>query len=309
MDSIYSYSPDGEFSVPFRSLFRRTTSQMARISTMAVAALCGGLLITGCSFTDVFSSDTGGSSPPAATATAEPESRSERGSRPTLGHRYFFTPATGDYDANQIPSSPEAELLADAADRWSETDTVSFELDVDGTTYLDVNETIELESVDGVLKRPDQAEAEATVKIGFATFDVGLVAIGNDVYMTNFLNGDWERGPDNFDFNPALIFDDDQGVSAVLEAMDDVEIGNEATIGGTEVTEISGVVDQDDIDQLVAGSLEGEKIEVTLWIDAQTGDLYQIELAEPDDVDGDPISWVITFSDHNQPVTIEAPDI
>lgn len=280
------------------------------LKTLIGAAILG-TLVTGCSFTDVFSTNTGDDSQPApaASATPEPESNSARSGRPGLRHRFVVTPPTSDYNEASIPVTREDQLIEDAASRWSETDSVAFDLEVDGTTYLDVNETIELDSVEGVLNRPDEAEAEATVQIGFATFDVGLVAIGDDVYMTNFLSGDWERGPANFDFNPALIFDDDQGVGAVLAEMNEVEVGEESTIGGTDVVEVSGTVDQDDIDQLVAGSLEGDEINVSLWIDVETGDLLQIRLSEPEDVDGEPIAWVITFSNHNQPVTIEAPDL
>jgi hypothetical protein len=199
--------------------------------------------------------------------------------------------------------------LQDLADQWADTDTAHFDLDIDGKTYLDADENIELKSAEGDLKRPDQVSAKADVGVSFASFDVDLIVIGDDAYMTNFLNGDWERAPSNFDFNPALIFDDDSGIGAILEEMDDARIGGESQINGHDAVEISGTVPQGDVSKLVAGALEGDEIGIRLWMDAETSELLRISLSEPDDVEGDPTSWIITFSKHGAPVTIEAPDL
>lgn len=298
-----------------------SSSQFARAMRFAVRtvalSLSLGLIFAGCAITDAFSTGSNGDSAPSATATpaptstptAEPERTQREPNSPGLRHRYVINPPGGNYDPDIVTVSVEEQYIDSAIKRWSRTSSVHFLLEVDGSTYLDVNETIELKEVEGDLKRPDRAKADAEVQISFASFDVGLVVIGDDVYMTNFLSGDWERGPSDFNFNPALIFDDERGVGAVLETMEDVELGEESRIGTTTVVEISGNVAQREISQLVAGSLEGDPIGVTLWIDVTTGELLQIELSEPDDVDGDPTSWIISFSDHNDSVTINAPDI
>lgn len=275
--------------------------------------MAASLLVTGCSFTDVFSTGSDNDAPPRATATPTAAPSSDRTTRDShssdLRHRYVVSPPRGVYDPHITVASPAEQLLEEAAEQWSDTDTVHFDLNVDGTTYLDVNETIELDSVEGDLKRPDQAKADASIQIGFASFDVGLIIIGDDAYMTNFLTGNWERAPSDFAFKPALFFDEEHGIGGVLESMTDVELGDESTVGGTRVTEVTGIVDQQDISQLVGGSLEGEEISVTLWIDSGSGDLLQISLSEPDDVDGDPTTWIIAFSKHNDPVTIEEPEL
>jgi len=295
---------------------RSPRRKLSSLCLLLAAAIAASALASACSVTDLLSPGDGEDSAqqPTATATptvaptATPVPRQARG-WPELRHRYIVTPPTADYDPGLIPVPAEEQYIADAIESWSRTSSVHFELEVDGTTYLDVNETIELDSVEGDLKRPDRARAEADVQIGFASFDVGLVVIGDAVYTTNFLTGDWERGPADFDFNPALIFNDERGVAAVLEALDDVAVGAESTIGGTRAVEITGTVDQEQISQLVAGSLAGAEISVSVWMDAKTGELIQIRLAEPEEVDGDPTAWVISFSDHNDPVTIEAPDL
>ena len=272
-------------------------------------------IFAGCAITNAFSTGSDDepapqpTATPAPTATAVADRPHRQTPSPGWRHRYVLNPPTGDFDPEIVFVSTVEKHINRAIDRWARTSSVHFLLKVDGSTYLDVNETIELKEVEGDLKRPDRAKAEAEVQIGFASFDVGLVAIGGDVYMTNFLSGDWERGPSDFDFNPALIFDNELGVGAVLNKMEDVELGEESTIGSTTAVEITGTVAQRDISRLVAGSLEGDRIGVIIWMNESNGELLQIELAEPDDVDGDPTSWVITFSEHNEPVTIKAPKL
>ncbi len=286
---------------------RKLSSGFSRYFGFALL-LCAGLVASSCSFTDAFR--TGGSDDvPAATATTESDSGVKR-HIPRNNHRYFDSPR-GNYDPDALepPETPEEQYLEHLAAQWAETNTVHFELDIDGKTYLDVDENIELKSAEGDLKRPDEASAEARVGISFATFDVDLVVIGDDAYVTNFLNGNWERAPANFDFNPALIFDDEDGIGGVLAEMDDPRIGNTTTIDGQSAQQISGTVAQSDVTRLVAGALEGDEISVEIWMDTETNDLLRISLTEPDDVGGDPTSWTITFSDHGEAVTIDAPDL
>lgn len=284
------------------------TSVTRRCAGLAIL-LCAGLFASSCSFTDVFRTGGDDADTPAATATAESDAGVSR-LGPKNNHRYFDTPPTSyDPSAFEPVVTPEDQYLDDLAEQWAETDTVHFELDIDGKTYLDADENIELKSADGDLKRPDRARAEAKVGVSFASFDVDLVVIGDDAYMTNFLNGNWERAPANFDFNPALIFDDEAGIGGVLAEMDDPRIGGETTIDGRTAEQLSGTVSQSDVARLVAGALEGDEITVQLWMDSETNELLRISLTEPDDVDGDPTTWTITFSDHGKAVTIEAPDV
>jgi hypothetical protein len=290
-----------------RATTGRGDSKRPRLFGFALM-LCAGWLVAGCSYSDFFGGGRDDDAP-SATATAGPDGDTSRAA-PDYRHRYFDSPP-GNYDPDALEpaTSPEDQYLQDLADQWADTDTAHFDLDIDGKTYLDADENIELKSAEGDLKRPDQVSAKADVGVSFASFDVDLIVIGDDAYMTNFLNGDWERAPSNFDFNPALIFDDDSGIGAILEEMDDARIGGESQINGHDAVEISGTVPQGDVSKLVAGALEGDEIGIRLWMDAETSELLRISLSEPDDVEGDPTSWIITFSKHGAPVTIEAPDL
>ncbi len=270
----------------------------------------GSILASSCAITDAFSTGDRDGDLPSPTATPAAESAGVARGSSGSQHRFFVTPPT-DYDPDVVDDSASLEVrhLEAVADAWSETNTVHFELDIDGRTVLDADGNIELRSAGGDLKRPDMAQAEANVGVSFARFDVGLIIIGDEAYMTNFLTGDWERASSDFDFNPALIFDDQNGIGAVLEDMDDPQIGDEATINGRDTIEIAGTVPRENVSRLVAGTLEGDEFDVRIWFDQGTSDLLRISITEPEEANDDPTTWIITFSDHGSPVSIEAPDL
>jgi len=291
---------------------RGKRSRSSRLFGFAlIAAVCW--LISACSVSDVFDAvrnDNDEAAAPTATPPADDVGSVTRATH-HLNHRYHFSPPVDDFDPDRLgrPATPEEIALEQLSDRWSATDTVHFELDIDGATYLDADGNIELKSAEGDLKRPDMASAEADVGIGFANFDVELIVIGDEAYMTNFLNGRWERAPGNFDFNPALIFDDRRGIGAVVEQLDNPRLNERAEVDGRAAIEISGTIPRREVSELVAGTLEGDPIRVSLWMAPETHDLLRISLREPDDATDDPTTWIITFSKHNAPVTIKAPDL
>jgi hypothetical protein len=198
--------------------------------------------------------------------------------------------------------------LQDLEAQWAETDSVHFELDIDGETFLDANDQIELRGAEGDLARPESASAVATVYGGFIPFDVEIVTIGDDAYVTNFITGDWERAPAGFDFNPALMFDEDEGLGAVLMDLRDAEIVGNENVDGRRARHITGLTSEDEIDDLVAGQFDGDDILLDVWMDEESDELLMLRLAEPEAED-DPLTWTLAFSNHNEPVDIEAPDL
>lgn len=284
----------------------RHTNELPRQRWLYLTALllvCT-LALSGCTWfgSDDGDDDAGSSGSAAATATSPARSTATATREPSPTPSPTREPSPTPTEA----LSEEEQFLQDVADRWAETDTVHFELDIDGTVHLDANNTIELESAGGDLARPDRAAAEADISIGFADFDVSIIVIGDDAYMTNFLNGDWERAPGGFDFNPALLFDDSEGIANVLREMREPELLGTEQIDGREAQHTTGLVSQGVIDDLVAGSLTGNDIRIDVWADAENNDLLRITLAEPGD---DPVVWAIDFSNHNRELNIQAPDL
>ncbi len=105
-----------------------------------------------------------------------------------------------DASADEVPieeQSPDV-IIDQAVARWDETETAHFVLEIDGATYLDNDEKIELSGAEGDLSRPQSVSAVASVAISLVTLDVSLIFIGDDAYMTDFLTGSWGPAPDDF---------------------------------------------------------------------------------------------------------------
>ena len=204
-----------------------------------------------------------------------------------------------------IEEQDPATIIASAVARWDETDTAHFVLTIDGATYLDDDEKIELAGAEGDLSRPQSVEALASVAISLVTLDVSLIFIGDEAYMTDFLTGNWGPAPDDFSYNPALLLSKTEGLGPVLEALEEPEVIGREQAEGNDSVHVRGFVDQDLIDDMTAGAITGDRIGVDIWFDAKTLDVIRIELAEPDDG----TTWAITLDAHNEPVEIEAPDV
>ena len=204
-----------------------------------------------------------------------------------------------------IEAQDPATIIASAVARWDETDTAHFVLSIDGATYLDDDEQIELAGAEGDLSRPQSVEALASVAISLVTLDVSLIFIGDDAYMTDFLTGNWGPAPDDFSYNPALLLSQTEGLGPVLEALEEpIVVGLDEAVG-VDAVHLRGFVDQELIDDMTAGAITGEKIGVDIWFDAESLDVVRIELSEPDDG----TTWIITLSEHNELIEIEAPDV
>ncbi|CAN5730269.1 N/A [soil metagenome] len=204
-----------------------------------------------------------------------------------------------------IEEQDPAVIIERAVARWDETESAHFLLEIDGATYLDDDEQIQLAGAEGDLARPQSVEALASVAISLVTLDVSLIFIGDEAYMTDFLTGNWGAAPDDFSYNPALLLSQTDGLGPVLQALEDPEVVGRETIAGTDTVHIRGTVEQEMIDDMTSGAIQGDQIRVDIWFDGETLDVVRIALAEPDDG----TSWIITLSDHNEPVSIEAPDV
>lgn len=220
---------------------------------------------------------------------------------------------SGDDEPEPTPTATEvpiegqdpATIISRAVAAWDATDTAHFVLEIDGATYLDDDEQIELAGAEGDLSRPQAVEALASIAISLVTLDVSLIFIGEDAYMTDFLTGDWGPAPDDFSYNPALLLSKTEGLGPVLEALENPEVVGREQVAGTDTVHLTGTVDQALIDDMTAGAITGDVIGVDIWFDAETLDVVRINLAEPDDG----TAWIITLSNHNAPVEIEAPDV
>lgn len=213
----------------------------------------------------------------------------------------------GDDDDNAEDVSAE-EAIDRAVERWDTTESAHFELDIEGTTYLDDDENIQLSTAEGDLVRPDSVEATAQINVGMVNLDVSLIFIGDEAFMTDFLTGSWGPAPDDFSYNPALLLSQTEGLGPVLQSLQDPRVEGTEDVDGGQAYHLTGTVTGDQIDQLTAGAITGDEIGVDIWFRTETYEVLRLDLAEPGDEADNPTTWIIHLSEHDEPVTIERPE-
>lgn len=217
---------------------------------------------------------------------------------------------TGENGASESPAPDELTgelVLENASARWDETESLHFVLEAEGDTFLDSDQTIRLISGEGDLARPSSVEATARVSVAVTSVNVNIIVIDDDAYMTNLITGNWERAPEDFNYNPARLFNPDDGLGPIMEDIENPELVGSESVDGRQAHQITGTVTGDQIKDITAGSIEGEEIDVTLWIAEDNSDVIRLFLSAPGADDANDTTWNLTFSNHNQDVTIEAP--
>ncbi|CAN5702827.1 N/A [soil metagenome] len=220
----------------------------------------------------------------------------------------------GAEDSTSIAPSESLDavtLLTQASDSLAETETLRFNLEIDGDTFVDEAGTIRLLAARGDLARPDRVDVEFQVELlGAQTVSIRMITIDDEAWTTNLLSGAWEPSPEEFGYNPTVLFDDQGGLGPVAGRLNNPEVLDAETIGGRETWPVQGTVDNDTISSLTAGTADGEVITVTLWVDQESSNVLQLQLTEPDDTDKEnPATWTMRLTGHNQDVTIERPDL
>jgi len=198
------------------------------------------------------------------------------------------------------------DLLARASRRLAETESIRFELDVEGITFLDTNGQIRLLEAKGELLRPDRVSTSFKAEALGQVISINLIAVGDRAWTTDLLSGNWGEAPQEFAYRPSILFDQKVGIGPVMDQVSDAVRLPDEELEGEEMHRVRAVVDAAVIDPMTYSTITGSPITVDLWIDPETDDLVRARLAEPAN-DIDPAVWTLDFSAHGEEVSIEPP--
>ncbi|MFW6074168.1 MAG: LppX_LprAFG lipoprotein, partial [Chloroflexota bacterium] len=206
----------------------------------------------------------------------------------------------GDGNSNGDGETPNAEeVLESGANRWEETETARFRLEIEGETYLDEAETIRLSEAEGALVWPASAETDASLSAGPVDADVSLIMIDGDVYMTDLMTGAWGEAPADFSYDPSILLSEDDGLGSIMRQIDEATVER----AGDDLV-LSGDAPADAIEPITAGAIASDSasVPVELTFDPETFDLLGIRIDGADDD-----RWTIELFDHDDAITIERP--
>lgn len=214
---------------------------------------------------------------------------------------------SGDTSTDVALPTDAVVVLEASAEAMGQVKTVRFTVEASGSPiYVDPADTLALESVEGRFVTDTGIDALLTVDVaGAFTTQLGAVAIGDEIFLTNPLTGKFELLPDDFGFDPGSFFDPVGGWQPLLELMDDpVFVGEEDRDGNR--YHLRGTATEASIEAITAGLVEEQEVEVDLWIDPVTAQVMALEMTT--DENGELTSWVVEMQKYDAPIEIERPD-
>jgi hypothetical protein len=211
--------------------------------------------------------------------------------------------------ASATPVSGVDAILAASSQRLADVQSLHFTLDIEGETYIDDGGTIQLLSAEGDLARPDKVAVEFRINVlNTADVSIRMVTIGEHSWTTDLITGNWGDAPPEFGYNPSILYDNQDGLGPVMGKLENPQMTGTEKIDGREADVITGTVPSSVIDPLTAGTMTGEHVAITLWIDTETSDLLQVKVVEPEDSGKEnPATWTMRLSKFDEEVTIDPP--
>jgi hypothetical protein len=205
------------------------------------------------------------------------------------------------------PEPTAAELVDRAASSLDTLKSVHFLLVIEGgPAFLDAGRTLNLRQAEGDILRPDRAQAVAKVAVTGFVLNVRFINIGAEGYMTNPLSGRWEAAPAGLGYNATYLFDQQQGVAAIIRQIEGITRAGEQRVDEVAAYHLIGEIRTDKLLVLTGGVLPGERVKADLWVAKEGGIVRQIRLTEIGAAKA-PMTWTLALSRHDQPVSIEPP--
>src|SRR5256714_1604569 len=118
------------------------------------------------------------------------------------------------------------EVLDRAADALDKATTAHFALEQqNGSVQLAAG--VQVVNAEGDVQRPDRMNMKFTLRLAGFSAEAQLIAIGEDLYVTNPLSGQWQKAPSST--GAPRVLDKEAGISALLRQVSDPQrVGNES---------------------------------------------------------------------------------
>jgi hypothetical protein len=225
----------------------------------------------------------------------------------------FVLVACGGSSASPEPTATVSltadEILARSSAQIAATETLRFHLGVDGVTYIDPANTIQLLEAEGELQRPDRVHVRFKIKIvPGVIITTELITIGDQFWTTDLITGNWGSAPYEFTYDPTVLFDNQGGVGPVMNKVNDAQIVGSEQVQGNDSYHIRATANEEIVGPVTSHTMHGSPVMTNLWIDMNTFDLLRVQLEEPaSSGNANPAKWTLDLFDQGEPITIEPP--
>jgi lipoprotein LprG len=204
------------------------------------------------------------------------------------------------------PDADPAGVGADAAAAMADVTSVEFALERDGAPiFIDEFDSIALDALVGQFTIPTRAQAQLTVTVdGDLTTEIGAVAIGDEIWISNPVTGDFETLPAGFDIDPSRFFDPEGGWQPLLANLRDVELVGIDDRGGQRY-HVRGTAPAAEVEYITVGLARDQDVPIDLWIHPGTSLVTRAELDTT--IDGAVTSWALDLARYGTSFTIRPP--
>jgi hypothetical protein len=206
------------------------------------------------------------------------------------------------------PVAVGVDVLAASALAMSEVSSVEFALDRSGApVYIDQFESIALSSLVGQFTVPGEAAAVIDVLIdGNLNTRIGAVALGDEVWISNPVTGQFETLPAGYDIDPSKFFDPTGGWQPLLDNLNDVELVGIENDGGGDRYHLRGVAPAAEVTNITVGLVRDQEVPVDLWVHPSSSLVTRAEFTTR--IDGAESNWRLDLRKYGETFVIERPD-
>jgi lipoprotein LprG len=207
------------------------------------------------------------------------------------------------------PTPTPAELAAQAGAATQASQSVHFRVTLSGRPVsADASGLSLLNSMEGDLQRPDAVLAILSVTIGGAVTEVRTVAVGGKQFITNPLTRQWQCLDPGAAFNPAVLFDPNQGIEFLLQnAYDDVTLVGSVDLEGRPQHHLRGTIAGERLQPISLNLLGAGPVATDLFADQATLRISRLVLVDRATDPTNPTTWTLDFSDYDKAVDVREP--
>ena len=203
------------------------------------------------------------------------------------------------------PLPPAADVLSKAVESAASMKTFHFRLEHEnGVTTIPLG--LGLTTAEGDVIVPDRMKAKIEAKAGTQPVRVEVIGIGDEAWMTNPFNRQWQPLPSGNTIRD--VFDPAQGIKAVANALENPEVTAEEQVGGVATYRVEGTVDSGVLEAAAPIAEPGLTVKVGVWIGKDDSLIYRVRLEGPLSPDEPPnIVRKLDISKFDESVSIEPP--
>ena len=218
----------------------------------------------------------------------------------------------GERDEVAMTIPPEiGAILAAAADAMGNVETVRFTIDRAGAPVLinlgeGLGDLLEFKGAEGRFARPNSADALVTVNVEGFTTQIGALAIDGKIWLS-FFGGKWQPAPPSFQFDPASLFDPNQGFRQLfLDGLANATLLGEEVRNGVDTYHIRGRASEERVEAITATLTRDQAVDLEVWIDLSTGEMVDASFST--EVTDGTVEWTMKFREYGADITIAEPD-